>query len=281
MIELFGCMGIQPIIDEKLSLEVDANTIKILVAPYDLVKTMRASILVLGPMLARFGKAEVALPGGCAIGSRPVDLHVRGLQAMGANIKIEDGYIKAEIPSAGLHGTTFMFDTVSVTGTENLIMAAALAKGKTILQNAAKEPEVIDLANMINQMGGHVTGMGTDTITIEGVGHLQGTTFSVMADRIETGTYLVAAAITGGKVKLKDTDPSILEAVLIKLQEAGANIDTGRNWIALDMKGNKPKAVNIRTAPYPAFPTDMQAQFIALNSVAEGIGKVTETIFVN
>ncbi len=281
MIELFGCMGIQPIIDEKLSLEVDANTIKILVAPYDLVKTMRASILVLGPMLARFGKAEVALPGGCAIGSRPVDLHVRGLQAMGANIKIEDGYIKAEIPSAGLHGTTFMFDTVSVTGTENLIMAAALAKGKTILQNAAKEPEVIDLANMINQMGGHVTGMGTDTITIEGVGHLQGTTFSVMADRIETGTYLVAAAITGGKVKLKDTDPSILEAVLIKLQEAGANIDTGRNWIALDMKGNKPKAVNIRTAPYPAFPTDMQAQFIALNSVAEGIGKVTETIFEN
>ncbi len=281
MIELFGCMGIQPIIDEKLSLEVDANTIKTLVAPYDLVKTMRASILVLGPMLARFGKAEVALPGGCAIGSRPVDLHVRGLQAMGANIKIEDGYIKAEIPSAGLHGTTFMFDTVSVTGTENLIMAAALAKGKTILQNAAKEPEVIDLANMINQMGGHVTGMGTDTITIEGVGHLQGTTFSVMPDRIETGTYLVAAAITGGKVKLKDTDPSILEAVLIKLQEAGANIDTGRNWIALDMKGNKPKAVNIRTAPYPAFPTDMQAQFIALNSVAEGIGKVTETIFEN
>lgn len=281
MIELFGCMGIQPIIDEKLSLEVDANTIKTLVAPYDLVKTMRASILVLGPMLARFGKAEVALPGGCAIGSRPVDLHVRGLQAMGADIKIEDGYIKAEIPSAGLHGTTFMFDTVSVTGTENLIMAAALARGKTILQNAAKEPEVIDLANMINQMGGHVTGMGTDTITIEGVEHLQGTTFSVMPDRIETGTYLVAAAITGGKVKLKDTDPSILEAVLIKLQEAGANIDTGRNWIALDMKGNKPKAVNIRTAPYPAFPTDMQAQFIALNSVAEGIGKVTETIFEN
>lgn len=281
MIELFGCMGIQPIIDEKLSLEVDTNTIKTLVAPYDLVKTMRASILVLGPMLARFGKAEVALPGGCAIGSRPVDLHVRGLQAMGADIKIEDGYIKAEIPSAGLHGTTFMFDTVSVTGTENLIMAAALAKGKTILQNAAKEPEVIDLANMINQMGGHVTGMGTDTITIEGVEHLQGTTFSVMPDRIETGTYLVAAAITGGKVKLKDTDPSILEAVLIKLQEAGANIDTGRNWIALDMKGNKPKAVNIRTAPYPAFPTDMQAQFIALNSVAEGIGKVTETIFEN
>lgn len=281
MIELFGCMGIQPIIDEKLSLEVDATNIKTLVAPYDLVKTMRASILVLGPMLARFGKAEVALPGGCAIGSRPVDLHVRGLQAMGANIKIEEGYIKAEIPPAGLHGATFMFDTVSVTGTENLIMAAAIAKGKTILQNAAKEPEVIDLANMINQMGGHVTGMGTDTITIEGVNHLQGTTFSVMPDRIETGTYLVAAAITGGKVKLKDTDPCILEAVLIKLQEAGANINTGKDWISLDMKGNKPKAVNIRTAPYPAFPTDMQAQFIALNSIAEGVGKVTETIFEN
>lgn len=281
MIELFGCMGIQPIIDEKLSLEVDASTIKTLVAPYDLVKTMRASILVLGPMLARFGKAEVALPGGCAIGSRPVDLHVRGLEAMGADIKIEEGYIKAAIPNGGLRGATFMFDTVSVTGTENLMMAAALAKGQTILQNAAKEPEVIDLANMINQMGGDISGAGTDTIVINGVECLQGTTFSVMPDRIETGTYLVAAAITGGKVKLKDTDPHILEAVLIKLQEAGAYIDTGKDWIALDMKGNRPKAVNIRTAPYPAFPTDMQAQFIALNSIAEGTGNVTETVFEN
>ncbi|MFD1261373.1 UDP-N-acetylglucosamine 1-carboxyvinyltransferase [Entomomonas asaccharolytica] len=281
MIELFGCMGIQPTIDEKLSLEVDASTIKTLIAPYDLVKTMRASILVLGPMLARFGKAEVALPGGCAIGSRPVDLHVRGLEAMGAIINIEDGYIKAELPPEGLHGANFLFDTVSVTGTENLMMAAALAKGQTVLQNAAKEPEVIDLANMINQMGGHVAGAGTDTITINGVERLQGTNFRVMPDRIETGTYLVAAAITGGKVKLKDTDPHILEAVLLKLQEAGAFIDTGKDWIALDMKGNRPKAVNIRTAPYPAFPTDMQAQFIALNAIAEGTGTVTETIFEN
>lgn len=281
MIELFGCMGIQPTIDEKLSLEVDASTIKTLVAPYDLVKTMRASILVLGPMLAKFGKAEVALPGGCAIGSRPVDLHVRGLEAMGAIINIEDGYIKAELPPEGLHGAHFLFDTVSVTGTENLMMAAALAKGQTVLQNAAKEPEVIDLANMINQMGGHVVGAGTDTITIDGVERLQGITFRVMPDRIETGTYLVAAAITGGRVKLKDTDPHILEAVLMKLQEAGALIDTGNDWISLDMKGNRPKAVNIRTAPYPAFPTDMQAQFIALNAIAEGTGTVTETIFEN
>lgn len=281
MIELFGCMGIQPTIDEKLTLEIDASSIKTLVAPYELVKTMRASILVLGPMLARFGKAEVALPGGCAIGSRPVDLHVRGLEAMGAIIKIENGYIKAENPAAGLHGATFMFDTVSVTGTENLIMAAALAKGKTVLQNAAKEPEVIDLANMINQMGGHVSGAGTDTITIEGVERLQGTEFRVMPDRIETGTYLVAAAISGGKVKLKDTDSHILESVLIKLQEAGALIDVGNDWISLDMKGNRPKAVNLRTAPYPAFPTDMQAQFIALNTIAEGTGVVTETIFEN
>lgn len=281
MIELFACMGIQPVIDEKLTLEIDASTIKTLVAPYELVKTMRASILVLGPMLARFGKAEVALPGGCAIGSRPVDLHVRGLQAMGAIITIEDGYIKAEKPAGGLHGATFIFDTVSVTGTENLMMAAALAKGQTILKNAAKEPEVIDLANMINQMGGHVSGAGTDTIVINGVERLQGTKFRVMPDRIETGTYLVAGAITGGRVKLKDTDATILEAVLQKLEDAGAFIDTGADWISLDMKGNRPKAVNIRTAPYPAFPTDMQAQFIALNAIAEGTGTVTETIFEN
>ena len=281
MIELFACMGIQPVIDEKLTLEIDASTIKTLVAPYDLVKTMRASILVLGPMLARFGKAEVALPGGCAIGSRPVDLHVRGLQAMGALITIEDGYIKAEKPAGGLHGATFIFDTVSVTGTENLMMAAALAKGQTILKNAAKEPEVIDLADMINQMGGHISGAGTDTVVIDGVERLQGTKFRVMPDRIETGTYLVAGAITGGRVKLKDTDPAILEAVLQKLEDAGAFIDTGKDWISLDMKGNRPKAVNIRTAPYPAFPTDMQAQFIALNAIAEGTGAVTETIFEN
>ncbi|MFG0381578.1 UDP-N-acetylglucosamine 1-carboxyvinyltransferase [Pseudomonas sp. zbq_18] len=281
MIELFGRMGVQPIIDEKLSVEVDASTIKTLVAPYELVKTMRASILVLGPMVARFGEAEVALPGGCAIGSRPVDLHIRGLEAMGAKIDVEGGYIKAKAPEGGLRGAHFFFDIVSVTGTENIMMAAALAKGRTVLENAAREPEVVDLANFINAMGGKVSGAGTDTIIIDGVERLGGGRYSVMPDRIETGTYLVAAAATGGRVKLKDTDPTILEAVLAKLQEAGAEITTGKDWIELDMKGKKPKAVNVRTAPYPAFPTDMQAQFISLNAVAEGTGTVIETVFEN
>ncbi|WP_068829548.1 UDP-N-acetylglucosamine 1-carboxyvinyltransferase [Pseudomonas sp. BMS12] len=281
MIELFGRMGVQPIIDEKLSVEVDASTIKTLVAPYELVKTMRASILVLGPMVARFGEAEVALPGGCAIGSRPVDLHIRGLEAMGAEILVEGGYIKAKAPEGGLRGAHFFFDIVSVTGTENIMMAAALAKGRTVLENAAREPEVVDLANFINAMGGKVSGAGTDTIVIDGVERLGGGRYSVMPDRIETGTYLVAAAATGGRVKLKDTDPTILEAVLAKLQEAGAEITTGPDWIELDMKGRKPKAVNVRTAPYPAFPTDMQAQFISLNAIAEGTGTVIETVFEN
>ncbi|MEO4045766.1 UDP-N-acetylglucosamine 1-carboxyvinyltransferase [Pseudomonas sp. CAU 1711] len=281
MIELFGRMGVQPIIDEKLSVEVDASTIKTLVAPYELVKTMRASILVLGPMVARFGEAEVALPGGCAIGSRPVDLHIRGLEAMGAEILVEGGYIKAKAPQGGLRGAHFFFDIVSVTGTENIMMAAALAKGRTVLENAAREPEVVDLANFINAMGGKVSGAGTDTIVIDGVERLGGGRYSVMPDRIETGTYLVAAAATGGRVKLKDTDPTILEAVLAKLQEAGAEITTGKDWIELDMKGKKPKAVNVRTAPYPAFPTDMQAQFISLNAIAEGTGTVIETVFEN
>lgn len=281
MIELFGRMGVQPIIDEKLSVEVDASTIKTLVAPYELVKTMRASILVLGPMVARFGEAEVALPGGCAIGSRPVDLHIRGLEAMGAEILVEGGYIKAKAPEGGLRGAHFFFDIVSVTGTENIMMAAALAKGRTVLENAAREPEVVDLANFINAMGGKVSGAGTDTITIDGVERLGGGRYSVMPDRIETGTYLVAAAATGGRVKLKDTDPTILEAVLAKLQEAGAEITTGPDWIELDMKGKRPKAVNVRTAPYPAFPTDMQAQFISLNAIAEGTGTVIETVFEN
>ncbi len=281
MIELFGRMGVQPIIDEKLSVEVDASTIKTLVAPYELVKTMRASILVLGPMVARFGEAEVALPGGCAIGSRPVDLHIRGLEAMGAKIDVEGGYIKAKAPEGGLRGAHFFFDIVSVTGTENIMMAAALAKGRTVLENAAREPEVVDLANFINAMGGKVSGAGTDTIIIDGVERLGGGRYSVMPDRIETGTYLVAAAATGGRVKLKDTDPTILEAVLAKLQEAGAEITTGPDWIELDMKGKKPKAVNVRTAPYPAFPTDMQAQFISLNAVGEGTGTVIETVFEN
>ena len=281
MIELFGRMGIEPVIDEKLSVEVDASSIKTLVAPYDLVKTMRASILVLGPLVARFGEAEVALPGGCAIGSRPVDLHIRGLEAMGAEITVEGGYIKAKAPEGGLRGAHFFFDIVSVTGTENIMMAAALAKGRSVLENAAREPEVVDLANFINSMGGKVSGAGTDTIVIDGVERLGGGRYSVMPDRIETGTYLVAAAATGGRVKLKDTDPTILEAVLSKLQEAGAEITTGKDWIELDMKGRRPKAVNLRTAPYPAFPTDMQAQFVSLNAVAEGTGTVIETIFEN
>jgi len=282
MIELFGRMGVQPIIDEKLNVEVDASTIKTLVAPYELVKTMRASILVLGPMVARFGEAEVALPGGCAIGSRPVDLHIRGLEAMGAQITVEGGYIKAKAPAGGLRGAHFFFDTVSVTGTENIMMAAALANGRSVLENAAREPEVVDLANFINAMGGDVQGAGTDTIVINGVKSLGGgAKYSVMPDRIKTGTYLAAAAATGGRVKLKDTDPTILEAVLAKLVEAGAHITTGSNWIELDMKGNRPKAVNIRTAPYPAFPTDMQAQFISLNAIAEGTGAVIETVFEN
>ncbi len=281
MIELFGRMGIEPIIDEKLSVEIDPRTIKTLIAPYDLVKTMRASILVLGPMVAHFGQAEVALPGGCAIGSRPVDLHIRGLEALGAQITVEDGYIKAKAPEGGLRGGNFFFDIVSVTGTENILMAATLAKGRTVLENAAREPEIVDLANCLIAMGAKIQGAGTDTIIIDGVEKLGGARYVVMPDRIETGTYLVAAAVTGGRVKLKDTDPTILEAVLAKLQEAGAEITTGEDWIELDMHGKRPTAVNVRTAPYPAFPTDMQAQFIALNALAEGTGTVIETIFEN
>lgn len=281
MIELFGRMGIQPVIDEKLSVEIDPRTIQTLVAPYDLVKTMRASILVLGPMVAHFGQAEVALPGGCAIGSRPVDLHIRGLEALGAEITVEDGYIKAKAPEGGLRGGNFFFDIVSVTGTENIMMAATLAKGRTVLENSAREPEIVDLANCLIAMGAKIQGAGTDTIIIDGVEKLGGAIYNVMPDRIETGTYLVAAAVTGGRVKLKDTDPTILEAVLSKLQEAGAEITTGEDWIELNMHGKRAKAVSVRTAPYPAFPTDMQAQFIALNALAEGTGTVIETIFEN
>ncbi|MCK9237239.1 MAG: UDP-N-acetylglucosamine 1-carboxyvinyltransferase [Thiopseudomonas sp.] len=281
MLELFGRMGIQPIIDEKLNVEIEPTTIKSLVAPYELVKTMRASILVLGPMVARFGEAEVALPGGCAIGTRPVDLHIRGLEALGAEIVVEGGYIKAKAPEGGLRGGTFFFDTVSVTGTENILMAAVLAKGRSVLENAAREPEVVDLANCLIAMGAKIEGAGTDTIVIEGVEKLHGARYKVMPDRIETGTYLVAAAMTGGRIKLKDTNPKILEAVLVKLQEAGAEVQCGEDWISLDMHGKRPKAVNIRTAPYPGFPTDMQAQFLAMNAVAEGTGTVIETIFEN
>ncbi|MDX1804325.1 MAG: UDP-N-acetylglucosamine 1-carboxyvinyltransferase [Alcanivorax sp.] len=280
LIELLGRMGVHVVIDDRLNVEVNATTIKELTAPYELVKTMRASILVLGPMVAHFGKASVSLPGGCAIGSRPVDIHLRGLEAMGADIEVSNGYVHASVDGR-LKGARIVMDTVTVTGTENLMMAAALADGTTVLENAAREPEVVDLANFINAMGGQVKGAGTDTITIEGVARLTGCHHQVIADRIETGTYLIAAAITGGRIKTKDTDPTILDAVLQKLEEAGARIEVGDDWIELDMEGRRPKAVSLRTAPYPAMPTDMQAQFMALNIVAEGTGTIVETVFEN
>ncbi len=278
-VELLGCMGVMVSIDEKLSVEVDCSTIENYIAPYHLVKTMRSSILVLGPLLARFGEAEVSLPGGCAIGSRPVDLHIRGLQDMGAEIDVSNGYIHAK--AKRLKGARLVMDIVTVTGTENLMMAAALADGVTIIENAAREPEVVDLANFINAMGGKVSGAGTDTIEIEGVEKLYGTRYRVLPDRIESGTFLVAAAITGGSIKIKDTAPHLLDAVIKKLREAGAKVEVGDDWISLDMEGRRPKAVSIRTAPYPAFPTDMQAQFVALNSIAEGTATVVETVFEN
>ncbi|MDG2141379.1 MAG: UDP-N-acetylglucosamine 1-carboxyvinyltransferase [Gammaproteobacteria bacterium] len=280
MLELLGCMGVQPIVDEKLNVEVNSSTIKHFSAPYELVKTMRASILVLGPLLARYGQAEVALPGGCAIGSRPVNLHIRGLQAMGADIAVEDGYIKAKVIGK-LKGANIFMDLVTVTGTENIMMAATLAEGRTVIENAAREPEVVDLANCLIKMGANITGQGTDTIVVTGVRNLRGCSYSVMPDRIETGTYLIAAAATRGRIKVKDTNPEILEAVLHKLEQIGAEIKVGDDWIELDMHGERPKAVSLRTAPYPAFPTDMQAQFTALNSVADGTGSITETVFEN
>ena len=260
-------------------LTINANSVDQHIASYELVKTMRASILVLGPLLARFGHAEVSLPGGCAIGARPVNLHIQGLKQMGANIEVENGYIIAK-NNGRLKGATIFMDTVSVTGTENLMMAAALAEGRTIIENAAREPEIIDLALCLNTMGAKVSGAGTDTLTIEGVDSLSGNHYLVMPDRIETGTFLVAAAVTQGNIKCLNTDPSALDAVISKLQEAGAQVTTGEDWIALEMNG-KPKAVNIRTAPHPAFPTDMQAQFVALNVIAEGTSTTIETIFEN
>jgi UDP-N-acetylglucosamine 1-carboxyvinyltransferase len=280
MLELLGCMGVQPVIDEKLNVEVDSSTITHFNAPYELVKTMRASILVLGPLLAKHKRAEVALPGGCAIGSRPVNLHITALEAMGANIVVEDGYIKASVDGR-LKGAHIFMDIVTVTGTENVLMAACLADGTTIIENAAREPEVVDLAECLIAMGANISGHGTDTIVITGVEELHGCTYSVMPDRIETGTYLIAAAATRGKIKVKDTRPDILEAVLLKLEQAGADVSVGEDWIALDMHGQQPRAVSLRTAPYPAFPTDMQAQFTALNSVASGSGSITETVFEN
>jgi len=280
MLELLGCMGVESIVGEKLGVEICSGPIKRFNAPYELVKTMRASILVLGPMLAHYGQAEVALPGGCAIGSRPVNLHLSALKRMGADITVENGYIKART-NGRLKGAHIFMDLVTVTGTENVMMAAALADGQTIIENAAREPEVVDLARCLRAMGAEISGEGTDTITINGVKQLHGCEYPVMPDRIETGTYLIAVAATRGKIKVKDTRPSTLEAVLAKLEEAGAYVDTGDDWIALDMKGNRPKAVSLTTAPYPAFPTDMQAQFTALNAVAEGSGHITETVFEN
>lgn len=277
--ELLGHMGVQLVVDERLCIETDTSTIKDFHAPYELVKTMRASILVLGPLLARFGRADVSLPGGCAIGSRPVNLHIEGLRAMGADIEVEAGYIRAK--AKRLKGARLVMDIVTVTGTENLMMAATLADGITVIENAAREPEVVDLANCLNKMGARVSGAGTDTITIEGVERLIGEHYDVLPDRIETGTYLVAAAITGGSIRIRDTQPGLLDSVIHKLRESGAEIETGEDWITLDMKGRRPKSVDVHTAPYPAFPTDMQAQFTALNSVAQGVGIITETVFEN
>ena len=281
MMELLGQFGAQLIVDEKMNVQVDANHVNELVAPYELVKTMRASILVLGPLLARFGKADVSLPGGCAIGTRPVDLHLKALKLMGADISVSNGYIKAQCKRGRLQGKTLVFDTVTVTGTENILMAAVLAEGKTIIKNAAREPEVVDLACFLTQMGAHITGAGTHTIEVEGVESLGGGTYSVMPDRIEAGTYLAAGALTRGQVTVRRVRPDNLLSMLCKFEEAGASLTLGEDWVTLDMHGLRPEAVNISTAPYPAFPTDMQAQFMALNSVALGSATVTETIFEN
>ncbi|MEY1662655.1 UDP-N-acetylglucosamine 1-carboxyvinyltransferase [Isoalcanivorax beigongshangi] len=280
LIELLGRMGVRLVIDDRMNVEVDCSTISVLEAPYELVRTMRASILVLGPMLAHFGEAVVSLPGGCAIGSRPVDLHLQGLRALGAEIEVINGNVHAKV-NGRLKGARLVLDTVTVTGTENLLMAATLADGTTVIENAAREPEVVDLANCLIKMGARITGAGTDTITIEGVEKLGGCHHNVIPDRIETGTYLIAAAITGGRIKVKDTDPTLLEATLQKLVEAGAKIEVGDTWISLDMEGRRPKAVSLRTAPYPAMPTDMQAQFLAMNTVADGTSTTVETVFEN
>ncbi|HET6588516.1 MAG TPA: UDP-N-acetylglucosamine 1-carboxyvinyltransferase [Oleiagrimonas sp.] len=277
--ELLGGMGVQLVLDERMKIHIDPRTADRYFAPYELVKTMRASILVLGPLVARFGQAEVSLPGGCQIGSRPVDQHIRGLQALGAQVDVENGYIKAR--AKRLKGARVVMDMVTVTGTENIMMAATLAEGTTIIENAAQEPEVVDLAHCLNAMGAQIEGEGTNTLVIHGVERLHGCHYDVLPDRIETGTFLIAGAITGGRVRARNARPSTLEAVLSKLEETGAHITTGEDWIELDMRGHRPRAINLTTAPYPAFPTDMQAQFTALNCVSEGVGVVTETVFEN
>ena len=279
MIELLGRMGASVTVDERMRIEVDPRTTRETFAPYELVKTMRAAILVLGPLVARYGAADVSLPGGCAIGARPVNIHVAGLQAMGAEVHIENGYIKAR--AGRLRGARIVLETVTVTGTENLMMAAVLAEGRTILENAAREPEIVDLALFLNAMGARVSGQGTDTIVIDGVTSLHGASYDVLPDRIEAGTYLVAGAITGGRVRARGACAEHLDAVLAKLEEAGATVTRGDNFIEVDMRGRRPRAVDIRTAPHPGFPTDMQAQFAALNTVAEGVGTIVETIFEN
>jgi UDP-N-acetylglucosamine 1-carboxyvinyltransferase len=277
--ELLGEMGVQLVVDEKLSITADPRQVTNTVAPYELVKTMRASILVLGPLIARFGHAQVALPGGCAIGSRPVDQHIRGLQALGAEVLVEGGFIKAT--AKRLKGARYVFDMVTVTGTENVMMAATLAEGTTVLENCAQEPEVVDLAHCLNAMGARVEGAGSNRIVIHGVGRLHGGRYDVLPDRIETGTFLVAGAMTGGRVLARRTRADIMDAVLAKLEEAGAHVNTGTGFIEVDMRGGRPRAVSLTTAPYPAFPTDMQAQFAAMNTIAEGVGVITETIFEN
>jgi UDP-N-acetylglucosamine 1-carboxyvinyltransferase len=279
-IALLGALGVKVSIDDGMQISIEAGTLSSVTAPYDLVKTMRASILVLGPLLAKHGEANVSFPGGCAIGSRPVDLHLKGLEAMGAEIEVEQGYIKAR-SNGRLKGAHILMDIVSVGATENLMMAAALAEGTTVIENAAREPEIVDLAQCMNAWGAKVEGYGTDTLTIHGVKSMAGGEYAVMPDRIETGTFLAAAAATCGKVKVTKADPASLEAVLLKLKETGAVITQGEDWIQLDMQGKRPKAVNIKTAPHPGFPTDMQAQLSVVNAVAEGSGRITETIFEN
>jgi UDP-N-acetylglucosamine 1-carboxyvinyltransferase len=279
MIALLGRLGARVTLDDGMHVEVDPTTTREFVAPYDLVKTMRASILVLGPLLARHGRADVSLPGGCAIGARPVNLHVDGLRALGAEIEIEGGYIRAR--AGRLRGARLVLETVTVTGTENLMMAACLAEGRTVIENAAREPEVVDLARFLATMGARINGAGTDTLVIEGVERLHGCDYDVLPDRIEAGTYLVAGAITGGRVRARNARPEHLDAVLAKLRDAGATVSVGEDWVEVDMGGRRPLSVDIRTAPHPGFPTDMQAQFAALNTVAEGVGTVVETIFEN
>jgi UDP-N-acetylglucosamine 1-carboxyvinyltransferase len=280
MLELLGSMGVDVMLSDEMEVQVDTSSIHNLNARYELVKTMRASILVLGPLLAKFGQATVALPGGCAIGSRPVNLHIEAMRAMGAEIDIEEGNIKAKV-NGRLKGAKTIFEPVSVTGTENVIMAASLADGVTVIENAAREPEVVDLVNCLTAMGANIQGAGTDIITIEGVEKLEGASFSVMPDRVEVGTYLTAVAMTGGKVKIKSAKPEYLSSVISKLELTGALISSGENWVEINMNEPKPKAISLTTGPYPSFPTDMQAQFVSLNAIANGNSTVTETVFEN